>query len=51
MEMCGKIFNLIDHVDCKIITFEVKRKEFLDLASRGQQSLTHLCRKVGTMQL
>jgi hypothetical protein len=51
MEMCGKNFNLFDQINCKIITFEVRRKVFLDPARQGQQSSTHLCGEVGTMQL
>jgi hypothetical protein len=40
--MCGKSFKKVDHIDCKIRAFEVKKKDFLQHAKQGQQTLNPL---------
>ena len=37
--ICRKIFKKIDHIDYKIVAFEVQKRIFLDLAKYGQQAL------------
>jgi hypothetical protein len=37
---CTKKFKKVDLTDCKIITFEVKRKVFFPCAQKGLQTLT-----------
>jgi hypothetical protein len=36
--ICRKIFKKIDHIDYKIIAFEVKKRIFLYLAKYSQQA-------------
>jgi hypothetical protein len=50
MGVCGKKFSPFFHVSCKIITFEVKGKDFLGPAQDGQHSLTQLYGEGGTIQ-
>jgi len=44
-------FKPFDHVDFKIITFEVRRKELLDCDQPSQYKLAKLCREGNNIQL
>jgi hypothetical protein len=40
--MCRIFFKKVDHIDCKIIAFEVKKRVFLQPAKQVQQILNLL---------
>jgi len=49
--MHEKNLRPLDHVNCKIIMFQVRIKEILGHSQHDKNSLIQLCREGGTIQL